>query len=516
MLNDTQYYNKGRERALMNKWKPLLEASDEDLRPLTSRRKATMTAILMENQYNHMRQNPGIYGEVPELLTEEIGQAPMVGTGALQGSNFVDGAGNKGEQGVFTAYNNSTQGYLNKGNSVNPTNNDFYAPGDATLPNVIMPMIRRTFPELLANEIVGIQPMSGPVGLAFALRFRYDGENLADFSPDGGNTLNPAVSAKPWVETSKDKEAGYNYLNTAYSGITSDALTGNANFEFPDIDKGVARLLQDTEMKTDLPQMSMNIEKTAVAAGSRKLALKYSLELEQDLMNMHGISVDDEMTAMMSYEIQAEIDREILLRMLNIALNAGQGKGWSTWNPAESDGRWSAERTVTLWQAIRVQARLISLRNRRGAANFLVATPYVISVLETLPNFKYFEVNGAVKQEFGNSKAGTLGPLKVFVDTRTEAQYQSGLRPNDQRVDYILLGYKGSESWDSGLIYLPYIPVIVQRTMGPNDFSPRVGLSTRYAIAASLNGADNFYHVIILKALGETFDSTLTSKKFMW
>jgi len=165
MLNDTQYYNKGRERALMNKWKPLLEASDEDLRPLTSRRKATMTAILMENQYNHMRQNPGIYGEVPELLTEEIGQAPMVGTGALQGSNFVDGAGNKGEQGVFTAYNNSTQGYLNKGNSVNPTNNDFYAPGDATLPNVIMPMIRRTFPELLANEIVGIQPMSGPVGL---------------------------------------------------------------------------------------------------------------------------------------------------------------------------------------------------------------------------------------------------------------------------------------------------------------------------------------------------------------
>jgi hypothetical protein len=355
--------------------------------------------------------------------------------------------------------------------------------------------------------------MSGPVGLAFALRFRYDGEHLADFKPDGGSTLNPAVTSKPWVSDSANKEAGYNYLNTAYSGITSGALSGNSDFAFPVEDQGVANLLATSEMATDLPQMSMNIEKTAVAAGSRKLALKYSLELEQDLMNMHGISVDDEMTSMMSYEIQAEIDREILLRMLNIALNAGEGKGYSKWDPANADGRWSAERTVNLWQHIRVQSRLISLRNRRGAANFLVATPYVVSILETLPNFKYFEIDGKVMQEFGNSKAGTLGPLKVFVDTRTEAQSQSGLRAD--HVDYLLLGYKGSESWDSGLIYLPYIPIIVQRTMGPNDFSPRVGISTRYALAASLNGAENFYHCVILNNLTKEMPLT-ANKQYLW
>jgi len=504
MLNDTQYHNKGRERMLMEKWKPLLEARDEDLKPLTTRRKATMTAVLLENQYNHMLQNPEVYGKVP-VIEEAIGGVPSTGVGQTT----------SGGTGVFTSYNGSTVQHGHNANQVNPASTDDYATGDATLPNVIMPMIRRTFPELLANEIVGIQPMSGPVGLAFALRFRYDGEHLADFSPDGSATLNTAVSAKPWISDSKGKEAGYNYLNTAYTGITSSELTGNttAGFEFPEVDKGVANLLATTEMSTALPQMSMNIEKTAVSAGSRKLALKYSLELEQDLMNMHGISVDDEMTAMMSYEIQAEIDREILLRMINIALNAGPNAGWSVWNPANADGRWSAERTVNLWQHIRVQARLISLRNRRGAANFLVATPYVISILETLPNFKYFEVDGAVKQEFGNSKAGTLGPLKVFVDTRTEAQYQSGITTD--HVNYILLGYKGSESWDSGLIYLPYIPVMVQRTMGPNDFSPRVGLSTRYAIASSLNGAENFYHVIMLQELSAPMALT-AEKQYLW
>ena len=182
--------------------------------------------------------------------------------------------------------------------------------------------------------------------------------------------------------------------------------------------------------------------------------------------------------------------------------------------PANADGRWSAERAVNLWQHIRVQARLISLRNRRGAANFAVVTPYAAAILETLPNFKSFTVDGNVDQQTGNSRAGTLGNIKVYVDTRSEAQYQSGHRPD--RVDYILLGYKGTEAWDSGLIYLPYIPVMVQRTMGPNDFSPRIGLATRYAIAANLNGAENYYHCIILTGLTSEFDAATSDKKFMW
>lgn len=508
MQHDTQYMNSGRERELLTRWKPLLEAQDQGLKPLATKKAATMTAILLENQYNFMRQNPEVYGRVPELVEESVS------TG--------------GTDGVFTSYpeDGGTVNNGQYGNAVDPTNNDFYAKGDARLPNVIMPMIRRTFPELLATEIVGIQPMSGPVGLAFALRFKYDGENLADYTPDGGATLNgdPRQTKEYAGRSYGGQEAGHNYLNTAHTGLTSGDLAGlgvegtatsGSDFDFVKEDQGVANLLANTECSTALPQMTMAIEKTAVEAGSRKLALKYSLELEQDLMNMHGISVDDEMTSMMSYEIQAEIDREILLRMLNIALTAGDRAGYSTWSPAEADGRWSAERSVNLWQAIRVQARLISLRNRRGAANFAVVTPYAASILETLPNFKSFTVDGNVDQQFGNSRAGTLGSIKVFVDTRTEAQYQSNIR--EDRVDYILLGYKGAENWDSGLIYLPYIPVMVQRTMGPNDFSPRIGLSTRYAIAASLNGAENFYHVIVLKGLTAPFDDNGTNaKKFLW
>jgi hypothetical protein len=499
MKHETQYIEEGRQASLLQRWKPLLEAKDGQLAPLKTKAKATMTAILLENQYNYMKQNPEVYGRVPELATESL---------STQG-------------GTFTGYGDGTtispvNGDL--GNSVNPTNNDFYAKGDSRLPNVIMPMIRRTFPELLANEIVGVQPMSGPVGMAFALRFKYDGENLADFTPDGGNTANGAAPAT----RSFGQEAGYNYLNTQHTGVSSANLGGDQNpvlsaaapFAIPAIDQGVANLLKNLECSTALPQMSMGIEKTAVEAGSRKLALKYSLELEQDLKNMHGISVDDEMTSMMSYEIQAEIDREILIRMLNIALNGGAGRGWSTWTPANADGRWSAERAVNLWQHIRVQARLVSLRNRRGAANFAVVTPYAAAILETLPNFKSFTVDGNVDQQVGNSRAGTLGNIKVFVDTRSESQYQSGHRAD--RVDYILLGYKGTEAWDSGLIYLPYIPVMVQRTMGPNDFSPRIGLATRYAIAANLHGAENYYHVIILKDLTTEFDVAASDKKFMW
>ena len=308
MQYETQYYEEGRQAKLLQRWKPLLEASDESLAPLKTKARATMTAMLLENQYNYMKENQSVYGRVPSLVEE-------VHSG--------------GTDGVFGTVDNGANG------GRVPSNDDFYARGDSRLPNVIMPMIRRTFPELLANEIVGVQPMSGPVGMAFALRFKYDGENLADFSPDGSNNANGAA---PAYRSTNGQEAGYNYLNTRHTGVSSDSLGGDttsplsaaAPFAIPEIDQGVANLLKNLESSTALPQMSMGIEKTAVEAGSRKLALKYSLELEQDLKNMHGISVDDEMTSMMSYEIQAEIDREILIRMLNIALNGGQGRGWST------------------------------------------------------------------------------------------------------------------------------------------------------------------------------------------
>ena len=505
---DIELTSKQREERVLKTWQPLLESADPTLRSFKNTKQAVQTAVLLENQYRHMAQNPDTYGALPSLN--------QVISESLDSQNTFHGYSN-GDPAFGQPLSQPVNGEY--GNSVNPTNNDFYARGDARLPNVVMPMIRRTFPELLANEIVGVQPMSSPVGMAFALRFQYDAESLASFSPDGGNTLN---AAPPAYRTSSDGvEASHNHLNTAFTGTLSADLDGiaegvdgaTADFEIPELDQGVARLLADVELTTDIPQMALTIEKTAVEAGSRKLAVKFSLELEQDLQNMHSISVDDEMTNMMSYELQAEIDRELLMRIIKATLNAGPERGYTIWNPANADGRWSAERSVNLWQAIRVQSRLVGLRNRRGAANWAVVTPYVAAILETLPNFKSFEVDGNVEQVFGNSRAGTLGALKVFVDTRSESQYQSAIRTD--RVDYILLGYKGADTGDCGLVYLPYIPVQVQRTMAPNDFGQRIGLSTRYAIAANLNGSSNYYHMIIMKGLTDGIDGTET-KQYAW
>jgi hypothetical protein len=223
---------------------------------------------------------------------------------------------------------------------------------------------------------------------------------------------------------------------------------------------------------------------------------------------MNGIDIDNELTNAMSYEVQAEIDREMVMRMIQIALNAGRGRGWSTWSPASADGRWMGERNRDFYQKVLVEANRIAVRNRRGSANFLIATPTVCSILEVMPEFKFMPVNSTVStQQVGVAKVGTLaGRFTVYRDTRTESQ-QPWVRPGARstRLEYALLGYKGSEYYDTGIVYCPYIPVMVQRTIGPNDFTPRVGLMTRYGVVDHLFGADLYYHVIIVKGLGERF-----------
>ena len=220
---------------------------------------------------------------------------------------------------------------------------------------------------------------------------------------------------------------------------------------------------------------------------------------------MNGIDIDTELTNAMSYELQAEIDREMIIRMIQVALNAGAGAGYSVWSPASADGRWLVERNRDFYQRLIIEANRIAVRNRRGAANFVVATPRVCAILEMLPEFQWVPVQGNVNtQPVGVAKVGSLGGrFNVYRDTRTEAQFQSGSR--NQPLEYALLGYKGPEFYDTGIIYCPYIPVMVQRTIGPNDFAPRVGLMTRYGVVDNIFGANLYYHVIILSGLGVAF-----------
>ena len=220
---------------------------------------------------------------------------------------------------------------------------------------------------------------------------------------------------------------------------------------------------------------------------------------------MNGIDIDNELTNAMSYEIQAEIDREMVIRMCQVALNAGAGQGYSFWNAASADGRWLGERNRDFFARVIVEANRVAIRNRRGAANFIIATPRVCAMFEMLPEFQWFSVNGNVNtQPVGIAKVGTVGGrFTIYRDTRTEAQYQTGARAT--ALEYALLGYKGAEYYDTGIVYCPYIPVLVQRTVGPNDFSPRVGLMTRYGVIDHIFGAALYYHLIIVSGLGSAF-----------
>jgi len=469
------YVSKDRAAALMEKWGKIVEYSSDKVAPISNDHTKLNTAILLENQEQW----------------------------CLKEANVASG-------GVFGA--NATGA---NGGSV-PGGSDWYATGDARLPKVLIPMIRRTFPELITNEIVGVQPMSGPVGLAFALRYKYQADSLGaiDGCQDGtsGCTQHgPNGGAKQFTGSNAtvfhglSNELGYQNLDTRFTGASSAGLSGLAGvFQMVDEDMGIADVLANFEFTSQIPQIELTFEKTAVEAGTRRLAAKWSVELEQDIKNMNGIDIDAELTNAMSYEIQAEIDREMIMRMVQSALNAGASNGYSIWSAASADARWLGERNRDFYAKVIVEANRIAVRNRRGAANFIVATPRVCAMLEMLPEFEFMSVNGNVNtQPVGIAKVGSVGGrFTIYRDTRTDAQWMIGKRSN---IEYALLGYKGAEYYDTGIIYCPYIPVMIQRTIGPNDFAPRVGLMTRYGVVDNLFGSDLYYHVVLVKNLGEGF-----------
>jgi len=509
VIKPTQaYIDESRARVLLEKWGPVLDYNSANVAPIEDDHTRLNTAMLLENQESWCLNEANIGGG-----TSGVFGGPSAGAGATGGAF--------------------------------PSSHDTaYAQGYARLPKILIPMIRRTFPELLTNELVGVQPMSGPVGLAFALRYKYatdmlghsntngkDGSySTSNTGPAGAAAYSAAAggamptgsggnSAAALAGSGVDGELGYQYLDTRFTGKSSASLRGSdisktggdfgyssgagldVAFAGLDQDAGVAALLGDFELGSNIPTIEVSFEKTAVEAGTRRLAANWSVELEQDLKNMNGIDIDTEHTNAMSYELQAEIDREMIVRMIQTAIQGGIGTGYSAWFAESADGRWMAERNRDLYAKLIVEANRIAIRNRRGAANFIVASPSVCAILEMLPEFTWMPVNGSVNtQPVGVAKVGNLGGrFNVYRDTRTEAQREQGLR--SAQVECALLGYKGPEFYDTGIIYCPYIPVMVQRTIGPNDFSPRVGLLTRYGVVDNIFGAELYYHVVLVGGL---------------
>ena len=489
------YIDESRASALLEKWAPVLDYTSKSVAAIEDSHTRLNTAMLLENQEQWCIKEAG--PNYDPTVPNQAGRSGSLGNATSIGaSNFQDGTQAGGTPGQ-----------------------DTYATGDFRLPKILIPMIRRTFPELITNEIVGVQPMAGPVGLAFALRYRYGGDTLGTGIDGKTEPNNTPGSQGNIIGSMSGIEAGYQRLNTGYTGTSADYLSGNSEFDFVNDDQGVAAILRNFEITGNIPNFEVSFEKTAVEAGTRRLGARWSVELEQDLKNMNGIDIDTELTNAMSYEIQAEIDREMLMRMIQVALNAGRGQGFSVWAPQSADGRWLVERNRDFYQRLIVEANRIAVRNRRGAANFVVATPRVCAILEMLPEFQWVPVQGNVNtQPVGVAKIGNLGGrFNIYRDTRTDAQSigQNGAAAvRSTSLEYALLGYKGPEFYDTGIIYCPYIPVMVQRTIGPNDFAPRVGLLTRYGVVDNIFGANLYYHVIIVTGLGQAFTPGTNSVYF--
>ena len=473
---NTNYIDGGRAQQLLEKWSPVLDYTSNKVSAIKDSHTRLNTAMLLENQEQW----------------------------CLKESNNVSQSGGSFALGAADGTHAQGQGAYNS--------TDTYAQGDSRLPKILIPMIRRTFPELITNEIVGVQPMSGPVGLAFALRYKYAQKAL------GGNNAAAPANTQYNVQgstalggnTAVSGELGHNVLDTRYTGALSPQLTalsavgidGQQNVAIAGADQGFAAAIQKFELDgaSAMPTVELSFEKTAVEAGTRRLGARWSVELEQDLKNMNGIDVDAELTNAMSYEIQAEIDREMIIRMIQTCLNAQSGIGFTTFNVASADGRWVAERNRAFYQKLIIEANRMAVRNRRGAANFIVATPRVCAILEMLPEFSWMTVEGNVNTSpVGVAKVGNVGGrFNVYRDTRTEANYNMG---SGNKVEYALLGYKGPEYYDSGIIYCPYIPVMIQRSIDPNGFYPKVGLLTRYGVVDHLFGASNYYHTVFVTGL---------------
>lgn len=371
---------------------------------------------------------------------------------------------------------------------------------DARVPSIVIPTVRRIFPELLAHEVVGVQAMSGPVGFAFAFRALYGAQGK------GAGTMSGV-------------ELGYNHLDAGFSGASADmsglnqsmwtafAGSGTNTYGGTYYPNGAGATLANSEfwaIGTDMPQAAFRMEKGVVEAKTRKLAATWSLELAEDMEKMQGINVDSEMVNILSYEIQQEIDRQLLTDMVAAAIN---GSRTSTWSPVSADGRTQMERIGTLYTHVLDKANDVAYQTRRGQANWAITSPKVCALLERLGDFQFWG-DGVAKVDtnsVGVAKVGTLrqSGIKLFRDT-----FAGG--------NYILLGYKGANPYDSGVVYCPYIPVQLMRSIGQNDFTPRLGARTRYGVLNNVFGADLYYHFIKIDSLTTTALAADGGRVFMY
>ena len=417
---------------LIKKWQPVLE--HPDLEKIADAHKRATVATLLENQEVSAReqaQGSGGYNS-PSLLGEA---APANAMGA---SSSSAAAGNV----------------------------DIYDP-------VLISLVRRSMPNLIAYDICGVQPMTGPTGLIFAMRSRYTSQtgteamfNEADVS-FSGNTFAAnasATGAQAGTDPSDRSASSTGGAYNVHSGMTTAEAEKLGSSGSP-----------------AFAQMAFSIEKVAVTAVSRALKAEYTMELAQDLKAVHGLDAETELSNILSAEILSEINREVV-RTINYSAVAGATVNTTTSGTfdldTDSNGRWSVEKFKGLMFQIERDANELAKATRRGKGNVLICSSDVASALQMSGVLDYTPAlnNNLQVDDTGNTFAGVMnGRIKVYIDP-----YFS-----DATNNYYTLGYKGSSAFDSGLFYCPYVPLQMVRAVGENTFQPKIGFKTRYGMVAN-------------------------------
>lgn len=423
--------------SLQEKWKPVL--AHEDLPAISDNHRRAVTAVVLENTERALREDR-----------------------AVQFGNITDSFGG---------------GYLREDGPTNSMGASSSTPGDGAIDifdPVLISLVRRAMPNLIAYDIAGVQPMTGPTGLIFAMRARYS--NQAGTEAFYNEPKTDFATVTGGANTLGDKHVGTVPGNTT-TGTSNLAQTGIYNFG-----DGMSTSVQEALGSNStyiFPEMAFSIEKVTVTAKGRALKAEYSLELAQDLKAIHGLDAETELSNILSAELLAEINREVV-RTINVTAMQGAQTGTTTpgrFNlDTDANGRWSVERFKGLMMHLELEANQIAKATRRGKGNIVICSSDVASALQMAGVLDYtpaLNSNNLNVDDTGATFAGILnGRFRVYIDP-----YASG--------NYAVVGYKGANAFDAGLFYCPYVPLQQVRAVDPNTFQPKIGFKTRYGMVSN-------------------------------
>jgi len=427
---------------LQEKWGPILDFDGVD--PIKDAHRRNVTAILLENQEKELREEASFLSEQPTVTTQSSSSA----------AGFSADAGASGPVAGFDP--------------------------------VLISLIRRSMPNLVAYDLAGVQPMNGPTGLIFAMRSRFTNQSGTEA------LFNEPDSAFSGQDDGFDVTSGFTATGASNVGLGTTAQSGSnpgllnstaAQSNATDYNVGQGMRTDDAEdlgtSGDNFNEMAFSIEKVTVTAKSRALKAEYSLELAQDLKAIHGLNAEAELANILSTEILAEINREVIRTIYKTAETGAQVNVASagTFNlDTDSNGRWSVEKFKGLLFQIERDANAIAQRTRRGKGNIILCSADVASALTMAGVLDYtpaLNVNLNV-DDTGNTFAGVInGKYRVYIDP---------FAANSAATQYYVIGYKGTSPYDAGLFYCPYVPLQMVRAVGQDTFQPKIGFKTRYGM----------------------------------